>query len=223
MVLTKGIPHLPWLFSFSLFLATASPVLANNPDVNKASHHDVSLPLSRMVIGAVSNAGGSNGQTPIARATGALITNPNSDPVAAPFAGPLTGVTSGLNFDGQSAQDNRDVFGFAFAPPDTNGAVGATQFAQIVNVTIAVYDKSSGALQLGPAAIHTFWTGFGGLCEFGGGTPTFSDGGDPVVLYDHLAGRWLVSQLQYDCTFTQTAQCVAVSTSADATGSYNRY
>jgi len=115
------------------------------------------------------------------------------------------------------------VFGFAFVPPDTNGAVGATQFAQMVNVTIAVYDKSSGALQLGPAAIFTLWTGFGGLCEFGGGTPTFSDGGDPVVLYDHLAGRWLVSQLQYDSTITHTAQCVAVSTSADATSSYNRY
>jgi hypothetical protein len=167
MVLTKDVPHLPWLFSFFLFLATASPVLANNPDVIKASHHDVSLPLSRMVIGAASNAGGSNGQTHTARATGAMIANPNSDPVAAPFAGPLTGVTSGLNFNGQSAQDNRDVFGFAFVPPDTNGAVGATQFVQLVNVTIAVYEKSSGALQLEPAAIHTLWTGFGGLCEFG--------------------------------------------------------
>ena len=93
----------------------------------------------------------------------------------------------------------------------------------MVNVTIAVYDKSSGALQLGPAAIHTLWNGVGGLCEFGGGTPTFADGGDPVVLYDHLAGRWLVTQLQYDTTFTQTAQCLAVSTSADDTGSYNRY
>src|SRR5262249_32850352 len=70
---------------------------------------------------------------------------------------------------------------------------------------------------------HTLWTGFGGLCENGGATPTFSDGGDPVVLYDHLADRWLVSQLQFDETFTHTAECVAISTSSDATGSYNRY
>ncbi|HWM65298.1 MAG TPA: hypothetical protein VNO35_01830 [Steroidobacteraceae bacterium] len=143
--------------------------------------------------------------------------------MAAPLAGPLTGVTLLRNFDGQSAQDNRNLFGFAFVPPDTNGAVGATQFVQMVNVTVAVYDKSTGALQLAPAAIHTLWTGFGGLCEFGGGTPTFADGGDPVVLYDHLAERWLVTQLQYNTTFTQTAQCVAVSTSSDATGTYNRY
>jgi hypothetical protein len=219
----KGVRSLQWFFSLPLVLGSVSLALASNPDVIKASRNDVSAPLSQMVVGASSNGGGSNRQTPTARATGAIITNPNSDPVAAPFAGPLTGVTSFLNFDGQSAQDNRNLFGFAFVPPDTNGAVGATQFVQMVNVTIAVYDKSSGALQLGPAAIHTLWSGFGGLCEFGGGTPTFADGGDPVVLYDHLAGRWLVTQLQYDTTFTHTAQCLAVSTSSDATGSYNRY
>src|SRR5947208_14922296 len=209
-----------WFFCVAFAFLSVPAVLA---DEIKASRHDVSLPLSRMVIGASSDAGGSNGQTPTARATGAMITNPNPDPVAAPLAGPPTGVTSILNFDGQSAQDNRDLFGFAFVPPDTNGAVGATQFVQMVNVTIAVYDKSTGALQLGPAAIHMLWTGFGGLCEFGGGTPTFADGGDPVVLYDHLAGRWLVSQLQYTSDFTQAAQCIAVSTSSDATDSYNRY
>jgi len=40
--------------------------------------------------------------------------------------------TAFLNFDGQSAQDNRNLFGFAFVPPDTNGAVGASQFVQMV-------------------------------------------------------------------------------------------
>jgi len=82
-------------------------------DEIKASRHDTSLPLSRMVIGGSSNGGGSNSQSPTARATGAMITNPNSDPVAAPLAGPLTGVSVLSNFDGQSAQDNRNLFGFA--------------------------------------------------------------------------------------------------------------
>src|SRR5262249_28518983 len=139
------------------------------------------------------------------------------------LAGPLQGVTTTTLFDGQSAADNRRVLGFAFVPPDTNGAVGASQFVQMVNVTIAVYSKRDGSLLLGPAPIHTLWQGFGGLCENGGTTATFKDGGDPIVLYDHLADRWLVSQLQFDETFTQTAQCVAISTSSDATGSYNRY
>ena len=214
----------PQSFLSFVFVILSAPVaLANGPDVIRASHNDVSSPLSQMVIGGSSKSGGTDSQTLTARPTGPMITNPNTDPVAAPLAGPLTGVTLLSNFDGQSAQDNRNLFGFAFVPPDTNGAVGANQFVQMVNVTIAVYDKSSGALLLGPAAIHTLWSGFGGLCEFGGGTPTFADGGDPVVLYDHLAGRWLVTQLQYNTTFTQTAQCVAVSTTSDATGSYNRY
>jgi hypothetical protein len=215
--------HLQWFFTFLFVLVSGLFAVASNPDVIKASHHDVSPPFSQMAMGASSKGGGSDSQTPSARSTGAVITNPYSDPVAAPLAGPLTDVTTFLNFDGQSAQDNRNLFGFAFVPPDTNGAVGATQFVQMVNVTIAVYDKSTGGLELGPAAIHTLWKGFGGLCEFGGGTPTFADGCDPVVLYDHLAGRWLVTQLQYDTTFTHTAECIAVSTSSDATGSYNRY
>src|SRR5262249_38418319 len=70
-----------------------------------------------------------------------------------------------------------------------------------------------GALALGPAAISSIWAGFGGLCET-------EDGGDPVVMYDKLANRWLVSQFQFA---GRNLQCVAVSTSSDATGSYNRY
>ena len=219
----NGVRPFRVLYPFALILLVATAAFANGPDVIKASKHDVSFPFSSMANNGAGNSGSGNSQGNTARPAGNPINNPNADPVAATLAGQLSGVTTGLNFDGQSAQDNRNLFGFAFVPPDTNGAAGATQYVQMVNVTIAVYDKSSGALQLGPAAIHTLWTGFGGQCEFGGGIPTYADGGDPVVLYDRLAGRWLVTQLQYNTTFTQSAQCVAVSTSSDATGSYNRY
>lgn len=217
-----------WFLLVALAIVLSAPGVSaqngqGNPSVNHNAKHDVSAPFWRMAIGAASQMGGSDTQGNPARATRPPLNNPNADPVAAPFAGPLNGVTPVLNFDGQSAQDTRNIFGFAFVPPDTNGAVGATQFVQMVNVTVAVYSKSTGALQFGPVAIHTLWSGFGGLCEFGGGTPDFADGGDPVVLYDHLADRWLVTQLQFDATSTHTAQCVAVSTTSDATGSYNRY
>src|SRR6266852_2930461 len=202
--------------SLVLFFLYVPLAFANGPDVIKASRHDASPPLSQMAIGASSNGGRSDSQSPTARATGAMISNPNSDPVAAPLAGPLTDITLLSNFDGQSAQDNRNLFGFAFVPPDTNGAVGATQFVQIVNVTLAVYDKRTGTLVLGPEAINTIWRGFGGPCEAG-------NGGDPIVLHDQLADRWLISQLQFNSTFSSNQQCVAVSTSSDATGSYNRY
>ena len=42
-----------------------------------------------------------------------------------------------------------------------------------------------------------------------------------MVLYDQVANRWLISQ--FAGVNVPTDECVAVSTSSDATGSYNRY
>jgi hypothetical protein len=207
---------------FALSLLPASSALAA-PGVFSASRHDTSAPLGRLSAAARAPTSGPDTEGLEPRATGPVLGNGRADAVASQLAGPLHGVTQAIMFEGQSAADNRRVLGFAFVPPDTNGAVGATQFVQMVNVTIAVYSKRDGSLQLGPTPIHSLWQGFGGLCENGGTTPQFKDGGDPVVLYDHLADRWLVSQLQFDETFTHNAQCIAVSTSSDATGSYNRY
>src|SRR6266540_2923545 len=100
------------------------------------------------------------------------------------------------------------------APPDTNGEVGATQYVQIVNTGYQVFSKTTGASLLGPVGISTIWSGFGGVCEINGS-------GDPVVIYDQLANRWVITQ--FAGTSTITDECVAVSTSSDATGSYNRY
>jgi hypothetical protein len=103
------------------------------------------------------------------------------------------------------------------APPDPNGAVGKTQYVQIVNEGYQVFDKSTGNSILGPNSISSIWTGFGGACEFGGR-------GDPVVLYDHLTDRWIISQFASRTGFPPiTDECVAVSTTSDATGTYNRY
>ena len=101
------------------------------------------------------------------------------------------------------------------APPDTNGAVGQTQYVQIVNEGYQVFDKATGASVLGPNSIASIWNGFGGVCQSGGK-------GDPVLLYDHLANRWLVSQFAGSGSAV-TDECVAISTTSDATGSYYRY
>src|SRR3989440_854877 len=100
------------------------------------------------------------------------------------------------------------------APPDTNGEVGATQYVQIVNEGFQVFDKTTGASLLGPSGIATLWSGFGGVCQTNGS-------GDPVVLYDQLADRWVISQ--FAGVSVPTDECIAVSTSGDATGSYFRY
>ncbi|HJX91909.1 MAG TPA: fibronectin type III domain-containing protein [Pyrinomonadaceae bacterium] len=100
------------------------------------------------------------------------------------------------------------------APPDTNGEVGATQYVQIANEGYQVFDKTTGASLLGPSGITTVWSGFGGVCQNNGN-------GDPVALYDQLADRWIISQ--FAGVSVPTDECVAVSTSGDATGSYYRY
>src|SRR5215204_907562 len=100
------------------------------------------------------------------------------------------------------------------APPDTVGEVGVTQYVQMVNEGFQVFDKTTGASLLGPSGISTIWGGFGGVCEFNGT-------GDPVVMYDQLADRWVISQ--FAGVSVPTDECVAVSTTGDATGSYHRY
>jgi hypothetical protein len=100
------------------------------------------------------------------------------------------------------------------APPDTNGEVGATQYVQMVNEGIQVFNKTTGVSLLGPISISSLWSGFGGLCENNGF-------GDPVVVYDQVANRWLVSQ--FAGLLPITDECIAVSTTNDATGTWNRY
>ncbi len=105
--------------------------------------------------------------------------------------------------------------GCSCAPPDPNGAVGLTQYVQIVNEGYQVFDKATGNSVLGPNSISSIWSGFGGVCQTGGK-------GDPVMLYDHLANRWLISQFAGSGSAV-TDECVAISTTSDATGSYYRY
>jgi hypothetical protein len=106
-------------------------------------------------------------------------------------------------------------------PPDTVGAVGRTQYVQWVNQAIAVFDKKNGNLIGQVADGSSLWNKLGGVCA------TFNDG-DPVVLYDRAADRWVLSQFEVSGGESNNAakpyaQCVAVSTTPDATGTYSLY
>jgi len=125
---------------------------------------------------------------------------------------PPVSATLGLNFEGLGLGQ----YGFVLqaAPPDTNGVVGATQYVQWVNLEFAVFNKSTGALVAGPTFGNAIWAGFGGQCQT-------SNSGDPIVQYDKIANRWVLTQFAVNTT--PFLQCVAVSTTSDATGTYNRY
>lgn len=102
-------------------------------------------------------------------------------------------------------------------PPDPIGAAGLTQYVQWVNTDYAVFNKATGAVISFPKSGNSIWKNFGGPCET-------TNQGDPLVRYDQLANRWVLSQFAFeDENNGPFFQCVAVSTSSDATGSYNRY
>jgi hypothetical protein len=121
---------------------------------------------------------------------------------------PSAPIKVGLNKNGVDGKAAGGVI-----PPDTNGSVGNSQFVLITNFAFEIFEKNSGKKLLGPMLIHTIWNGFGGQC----GT---EDGGDPIILWDKIARRWLVEQLEY---FSSNQVCIAVSATDDATGKYNLY
>src|SRR5215212_8221542 len=134
--------------------------------------------------------------------------------VAQAYAGsPLSAPTSGTVFEGVGT----GIPGFSpiFNPPDTNGRVGATQYVQWNNASFAVFSKS-GTLLYGPVAGNTLFQSLGGACA------SHNDG-DPAVAYDILTGRWILSQFVVGASPDFSHQCVAVSATGDALGSYYLY
>ncbi len=94
-----------------------------------------------------------------------------------------------------------------FVPPDIAGAVGPKHYIQMVNAALAIFSKTGQTL-LGPVQINSLWAGFGGPCET-------ENAGDPIVRYDRLANRWMVSQFAIHADF----QCIAVSRGPDPVNS----
>src|SRR5215212_3713338 len=145
-----------------------------------------------------SQSGGSEG--PVQTTAGSAL--------SAPTAGSSSWDGVGVGLAGFAPSSN---------PPDVNGRVGATQYVQWNNTSFAVFDKVTGALQYGPAAGNTLFQALGGICA------SHNDG-DPVVSYDILAGRWVLSQFAVGGpSGSASHQCVAVSTTSDALGDYYLY
>lgn len=139
---------------------------------------------------------------------------------AAAQTGPISGAastTAGLGVDGvgKGFTGPQGSYFVDAAPPDTTGAVGATQYVQWVNESFAVFDKATGNPVLGPIPGNTLWSGFGGVCE------TQNDG-DPIVKYDRIANRWVMTQFAVP-SGGPYFQCVAVSQTSDATAGWYRY
>ncbi len=105
-----------------------------------------------------------------------------------------------------------------YSPPDPVGDVGPNHYVAMSNVHYAVYLKDGTQVYptppTGGAANNTLWQGFGGDCE------TDNDG-DPIVVYDQVADRWILTQ--FTASGPNYYNCVAISQTGDPTGAYYRY
>ncbi len=105
------------------------------------------------------------------------------------------------NFIGASSSES------GFYPPDPTGAVGPNHYVHSVNSLVKIFSKT-GTLLVGPVSLGTF-LGFGG------------NSGDPIVLYDQLADRWLVSE--FGSINGGNSLAIGVSATSDPTGAFNVY
>src|SRR5499427_7993829 len=134
---------------------------------------------------------------------GASQNAPGNAPTPPPGSGSGAGNFAGLDFQN---------FGDGW-PPDTNGDVGPTYFVQTVNTSVGIFRKSDGS-RVAAFSFNTLMSqgNFGNACDN-------MNGGDPVVVYDPGADRWIIS----DFAFATTAgnpiapyfECFAVSRTGD--------
>jgi hypothetical protein len=104
-------------------------------------------------------------------------------------------------------------------PPDPVGDVGPNYYIEAVNTAFAVYNKSG--TQLSATTFDAFWNGTSTLCD----NDNF---GDPTVVYDPMADRWIVADFAFVLNGNQTPppfyECIAVSkTSNPVTGGWYQY
>jgi hypothetical protein len=198
--------------------SSANPTsTAPAPTIGYPVHMDVSAPLiseDNSQEGQYSDRGrdrapkkhrAPGGQSPV---TGSPTTSAASAPNA------------GISFEGvgNGFTGPQGTFVVNAAPPDPNGAVGPNHYVEVVNTDFAVFNKS-GAVLYGPVQINTLWSGFGGLCQS-------TNDGDPMVIYDSINDRWVISQFAItgaNGSSVPFLQCVAVSMTGDPTGQYARY
>ncbi|MBI3679650.1 MAG: hypothetical protein HY235_04575 [Acidobacteria bacterium] len=200
---------------------------AQTPTVIVATQADVSPTLAELAARALTPATGylrmARPRLQVAPDDESGTASPGA-PATAPFlqtgdlAAPRVASVIGKNFEGIG-----QGLGFSpcCAPPDTVGAPGLTEYVQVVNVSLGVFSKATGALTFGPVDTSALWAGFGGLCET-------TNNGDAVVLFDRMANRWFITQFAFNVDVNGTPvapvlQCIAVSTTSSATGTYARY
>lgn len=208
-----GRTRLSWLALLCVILAP-QPLAADSTrgaynGVHPVARFDVSPPLKDIPPLRVPSSGKNKGGLIIdpAGTTGEPVYGPQEkDTVVQGSKGPVVIPSAFVSFNGPPNLSG-------VSPPDPVGDIGPDHYVVMSNMFFEVYDRSGVSL-FGPAANNTLWSGFGGPCEQ-------QNAGDPIVLYDQLADRWLLTQ--FTSSGAELFNCVALSTTPDPTGSYYRW
>jgi len=204
------------LAGVGLMVAPAGAQDQNAPEVVYEIYHDTSLPV-REYPSEMPTAAPAFRVRPLERRILPGAARGQADAVEQLFALPPVSATISHNFDGIPDSANGSLAG---VPPDENLAVGATQVVAVINTAYQVFNKSTGASVQAPKQISSIFTGLSGLCGQGATSPNYTD---PIVLYDKKAGRWFIAIVAGDSTFSTGNECIAVSSTSNATGTYHRY
>ncbi len=104
---------------------------------------------------------------------------------------------------------NQNVLNSTAQPNDPTGDIGTLQFVAAINGSgggqFAVYDKVTGQQTVAPTLMESL--GSGGACASGLG--------DPIVLFDELANRWVLTEFS---TQAGNSLCVYISSTDDLDG-----
>ena len=201
-------------FPGSLF---AEKPAQSRPEVVYDSYHDTSLPAREYSMEPPQGRAPREVEHPRPGRILSGASVPVEDLAEQTTLAPPVSAVIGFNFEGiPNSANGKALEG---VPPDNNLAVGTTQVVETINTAWQVYDKATGKSVFGPQQISALFTGLPGLC--GQGQTFFWT--DPIVLYDQLANRWIISQIAGDNSFSTGNECIAVSQTSDATGKYNRY
>lgn len=127
-----------------------------------------------------------------------------------------TPILKGINFNGINESTEISEGVPLIDPPDPHGAVGPTQYVQVVNSQMVVFSRQppAGSTVLPVLKSVTLASFFGYFQQ-----PLF----DPRVVYDTAYGRWIMTAAAFHESSSVQRHFIAVSQTSDATGSYFMY
>jgi len=124
------------------------------------------------------------------------------DPIIQKNQGNASTMGTIANFDGTISSGGWD-------PLDPTGMVGPNHFVQAVNSNYQIFDKNGSAVTSAIDLATLF--------------PGSLDDGDPIVMYDKFADRWVITEFLCPGGGNCTTLLFAVSTTGDPTGTYYLY